>query len=282
MQRQINMIAIAAVLALSTLNTEAGIARSEDIDPRIQNTILDATLKVMIKRTDGSTLSAGSGTVIYNGPHTGDLGVTRRIVVATAAHVISQVTDSGLDSNGELRPGSLAVIELTSYLRDQSGQVRGSKIFRLDRNFEILETRISVASAVDAAFLIIDLAPTSRWLKTIPAVEMAGTIKASRLRIGSDVLVAGSPLVMDPIIFRNRLVQRNVHNLSFQHVDFLGHLVSRVFTPGNSGGGVYDKEGRFIGVVTLRIGDDFGAFTGIDHILPEVIGDRDVLLLLNP
>ena len=49
-----------------------------------------------------------------------------------------------------------------------------------------------------------------------------------------------------------------------------------------SGGGVYTSDGKYIGIVTLRIGEDFGAFTGIEHILPLAILDRDVMLLMNP
>ena len=89
-------------------------------------------------------------------------------------------------------------------------------------------------------------------------------------------------MVVDPIIFRNRLVQRNMQNLSFRNYPFLGHMVARVLTPGNSGGGVYNSDGEFIGIVTLRLGDDFGAFTGIEHILPLAVADGDVLPLFRP
>jgi hypothetical protein len=258
-------------------------ASAEDIDPFIQGRILDATVKLELNYLSdpNRAISAGSGTVIFNGSHTGELGVTRRVVIATAAHVVKPHTSTIITDDGFIT-SVISTVKILSYSRSGSGQIVHTKHFRTDNNFDILNIRTLFVPEVDAAFIIIDLKATSRWMANTPAVKMAGTVLASRLKIGSDLLIAGSPMVMDPVIFRNRLIQRNLHNIQFQNVEFMGHLVARVLTPGNSGGGVYNADGAFIGLVTLRIGEDFGAFTGIEHILPNVVSERDIMLLLNP
>jgi len=276
------MYRLALLLSLVATISSPSSVMAEDINPVIQQKILDATLKIkVLKIENGEDLSAGSGTVIYNGDWIGELGPVRRIVIATAAHVVKPV-ERGYFVNGDLVKRNISTLSFVNYIRDNSGQIRGSKTFPLMNNLEILQSKTILAEEVDAAFVVIDLRATSRWLIDVKPVEMAGTLQASSLKIGSDLLIAGCPLVMNPVIFRNRLIQRNMLDLNFRSFDFLGHLVSRVLTPGNSGGGVYNSAGQFIGVVTLRIGDDFGAFTGIEHILPRVVGERDVLTLLNP
>lgn len=273
------MLAI-ALLAIAPMT----FAVAEDIDPDIQKRILGATVKILIStEMDHDRISSGgSGTIIFNGPHTGELGVVRRIVIATANHVLTPTLFSEMLGD-EIITRDVSLYSISRYIRDASGQVRSEESLRPQTSHLVSSLKVIRYETVDAAFIIVDLKPGSMWLSDLKAVEMAGTPLASRLAIGSDLLVAGSPIMVDPIIFRNRLVQRNIRTLGFQNPGkLLGHLVSRVFTGGNSGGGVYTSDGKYIGIVTLRIGEDFGAFTGIEHILPLAILDRDVMLLMNP
>ncbi len=259
---------------------------AEDIDLGIQRRILGATVKIQMSNTfDVSRISSGgSGTVIFNSRHIGEDGVLRRIVIATAEHVIPQsfLAEGGDDPGQEPVLTDISVHNFTAYIRDSTGQVRGEDKFTPYTSRLVSSYRVYRYKSVDAAFIVMDLLPGCLWMSGVEAVAMAGTPLASSLQIGSELLVAGCPIMVDPILFRNRLVQRNMKKLGFRTRDFLGHLVSRVLTHGNSGGGIYTSDGKYIGIVTLRIGDDFGAFTGIEHILPLSILDRDVMLLMNP
>jgi hypothetical protein len=257
---------------------------AEDIDTDIQNRVLGATVKILMStEMDHNRISSGgSGTIIFNGSHTGELGVVRRVVIATANHVLIPTLFSEMLGD-EIITRDVSLYSISRYLRDDTGEIRAEERFLPQTSLLVSSYKIIRYEAVDAAFIIVDLKPGCMWLSDVKAVEMAGTPRASRLVIGSDLLVAGCPIMVNPIIFRNRLVQRNLRTLSFRNPGtFIGHLVSRVFTGGNSGGGVYTSDGKYIGIVTLRIGEDFGAFTGIEHILPLAILDRDVMLLMNP
>jgi hypothetical protein len=258
---------------------------AEDIDDAIQRAVLGATVKITISTTlsPDSITSGGSGTVIFNDTHVGENGVMRRVVIATAEHVLVKSLFAEQDLDGVVTTRDISLHHFTSYIRDMTGQIRARELFTPGASPQIASYKIHRYASVDAAFIVIDIKPGCQWLSNVTAVEVAGTPIASRLRIGSDLLVAGCPIMVDPVIFRNRLIQRNLTTLAFRNPGkFIGHLVSRVFTSGNSGGGVYTHDGKFIGIVTLRIGEDFGAFTGIEHILPFAILDRDVMLLMNP
>lgn len=269
-----------ALLAILCVFSTSEIASAEDIPEQLQNEILPATVKIFehhIQNT-ASPVSAGSGTIVFNSDVVTENGVLRRIIVMTAAHVVKPRyagvynPDTGTT---ELVP--MTTVSLATFTRDTTGEVRSENHFLPERDLQVKRYEVKTYEEVDAAFLIIDVTRGESWAKNIRPVRIASTTKASRTRIGSDLLIAGCPLVMDPVIFRNRLIQRNVSYVNFIETDFIGHLVSRVLTGGNSGGGVYNGEGELIGIVTLRIGSDFGAFTGIEHILPETLGDSPVL-----
>lgn len=279
-----NFAVITLTLAASLFFSGASVAQAEDIPADIQGPILDATVKVLIGTIDAPTQvrSAGSATLIYNGDHVDlERGVSRRLIFSTAAHVIEPMP-RGVQTGDGFEIIDVQVINLVNYTRDPSGQIRNSQHFTLYKNRDIKNIQISRFPDVDAAFIIVDLKSTSTYLSKVAPVKVAGIRDTSDLAVGSDLFIAGCPIVMDPVIFRNRLLQRNIVNLSFRQFDFLGHLVSRVLTGGNSGGGVYNSKGELIGIVTLRIGNDFGAFTGIEHILPLAVNDEDVMPIFHP
>lgn len=274
---------LTAMVVITSLSTST-VANAEDIDKDLQSGILDATLKILISRTDdvSGVRSAGSGTLISNERYVdADRGISRRLIISTAAHVVREDL-VGIQGENGVELIDVSVITLVNYLRDSSGQIRQSRHFVTHRNLEIQRFAIKRFNEVDAAFLIIDLKITSDYLKDVNPVVVSGVRDAATLTIGSDLFVAGCPIVMDPVIFKNRLLQRNIANFNFRHRDFMGHLVSRVLTGGNSGGGVYNSRGELIGLVTLRLGEDFGAFTGIEHILPLAIHDADVMPTFRP
>lgn len=279
------LTAITVALAASLLFSGAGVAHAEDIPSDIQNPILDATLKILISSIGDpyDVVSAGSGTLVSNETHVDvDRGISRRLIISTAEHVVSKMPKGIQMPGGGYEIIDMSAITLVNYLRDPSGQIRGSQRFLIHRNIQVQRFQIKRFEQVDAAFLIIDLKVTSDYLKRVAPVKVAGISDTSRLAVGSDLFIAGCPIAMDPVMFRNRLLQRNMTSLKFRDYDFLGHLVSRVLTGGNSGGGVFNSDGELIGIVTLRVGNDFGAFTGIEHIVRLAFEDRDVVPVFQP
>lgn len=279
-----NIAVITLTLAASLFFSGASVAQAEDIPTDIQGPILDATLKILISTVDDpyKIRSAGSGTLISNESHVDvDRGVSRRLIISTAAHVVEPMPH-GIRTDNGIEIVDIQAITLLNYTRDPSGEIRDRQHFLISKNVQVKRFQIKRFPKVDAAFLIIDLKSSSNYLKDVKPVKVSGVGDANSLTIGSDLFIAGCPIVMDPVIFRNRLLQRNMTSLSFRQFDFLGHLVSRVLTGGNSGGGVYNSKGELIGIVTLRIGNDFGAFTGIEHVLPFAIRDRDVMPIFLP
>ncbi len=270
------IIGLLGLFAVSICTAEV---QAEDIPVSIQDALFPATIKIFthdVKDTVSPT-SAGSGTIVFNQEVKLEYGEVRRIIILTAAHVIEPRYRYYRGEDGELEREDTSTLSLVNFTRDGSGQVRGEDHFVLHNNRKIRNVEFKFYQRVDAAFIILDLMLSEDWAEGIPPVEIASVGEASRLSIGSDLLIAGCPMVVDPVIFRNRLIQRNITYINFREVKFIGHMVARVLTGGNSGGGVYTSDGRLIGIVTLRLGNDFGAFTGIEHILPETIQDGPIL-----
>lgn len=279
-----NLAVITLTLAASLSFSGASVAQAEDIPADIQGPILDATVKILIGTVDNPSdiKSAGSGVLIANESHVDlERGVSRRLIISTAAHVVEPMPH-GIQTEDGFEIVDIQAITLVNYTRDASGQIRDRQHFTLSKNIQVKNFQIKRFPEVDAAYLIIDLKASSNYLRKVKPVKVAGVSDANTLPVGSDLYISGCPIVMDPVIFRNRLLQRNMTNLSFRQFDFLGHLVSRVLTGGNSGGGVFNSKGELIGIVTLRIGNDFGAFTGIEHVVRFAINDSDVMPIFLP
>jgi len=281
--------------ALIVLGLASGVvATADDIDSSVQSALLDSTLKVLVVDSGNTTrtLSAGSATVIQNELIDHEvLGPVRRVTIITANHVLDEtmkpeidhalllkkLSPSNTDDSPTWRMVPATEYRFVNYVRDSVGNISSEKSFNVSRSEDVMSYRIVRSREVDIAFVIIDFKARSKILKGITPGLRASFQEIREMKIGTGLLIAGCPMVVDPIVFRNRLVQKDMVELSFTWYPFIGHMVSRVLTGGNSGGGVYTEDGKLVGVVTLRLGDDFGAYSGLEHVLPFIIDDPDLL-----
>jgi serine protease Do len=106
---------------------------------------------------------------------------------------------------------------------------------------------------------------TDLALLRAPGARLSGTVlplgSALALRAGQEVIVIGSPLGLQSTVTRGIVsALRNASGVLLIQTD-------AAINPGNSGGPLLDRQGRVIGIATLKQGDaeSLGFAVAVDH-----------------
>jgi len=215
---------------------------------QICNTILPSQVNVEMISNDKS-LGGGSGICIYAATevsHLGPRALTIRYLYlfSTAAHVI----DESLNS-----PRSFA---LRVFAYDERGKRTGERLIKNDGCDVFMEFLFN--RETDAALLVVH---SKTMIPEVRPVELLREIDLEKLMVGQRVMLLGSPMLVAPILCEGMIAQLNIrHTYDGDFTPWEIDLLSINAAPGDSGGGIFNEEGKLIGFLSLGFSQDFHGF----------------------
>jgi hypothetical protein len=182
---------------------------------------------------DGRSIGGGSGVCIYSAAQVSvnDGPTIFLYLFSTAGHVLA---------TGHPSEYGIRVFEY-----GERGERLSSQIFR---NYKDVYMDAIWNRSTDAGMLIVK----SKIELPVFPIDLEYENRLDLLYVGQDVTMVGSPLLISPILCRGIITQLNINEIKDgTTLPWQVDLLSIDGARGDSGGGIFNKKGKMIGILSL-------------------------------